>query len=172
MRLGKKILGLLAGIMCFGALASCNKGNEPTNTEEKATIETIYYCDAGTDKEASFSEVAYSELSNKKFTDKYWYFTIAFKPNKEVVVKGITATISGGEEGYEGKTVSAYSNVVEKRTGNRAKITAGERYESLGNSLSYTLNVTVTTDKYFEFMFCTGDNQSFSNVKITFEEVK
>lgn len=174
MRLGKRILGLLAGIMCFGALASCNKGNEPQPTENKATIETIYYCDAGNGKEASFSEVAYSELSKKEFTDKYWYFTIAFKPNKEVVVKGISATISGGVEGYEGKTVVAYSNVLEKRSGNNTNIidNNGIKYESLGNNLSYTLNVTVSTDKYFEFIFLTGDNQSFSNVKITFEEVK
>ena len=172
MRLGKRILGLFAGIMCFGALASCNKGNEPTNTEEKAPIETVYYCDSRKGNEASFSEVAYSELSNKEFTDKYWYFTIAFKPNKEVVVKGISATISGGVEGYEGKPVSAYSNVLENRSGEAGKILAGERYESLGNSLSYTLNVTVSTDKYFEFVVLTGDKQSFSNVKITFEEVK
>ena len=171
MRLGKRILGFLAGIMCLGALASCNKGTEPTNTEEKATIETIYYCDAGNGKEASFSEVAYSSLATSTF-ESYKSFTIAFKPNKEVLVKGITATISGGEEGYEGKTVSAYSNVLESRTGDKAKIATGERYESLGNSLSYALNVTVTTDKYFEFVVLTGDKQSFSNVKITFEEVK
>lgn len=172
MRLGKKILGLLAGIMCFGALASCNKGTEPTNTEEKATIETVYYCNGKNEGEVGFSEVAYSELVNKEFTDKYNFFTIAFKPNKEVVVKGITATISGGVEGYEGKTVVAYSNVLETRSGDAGKIRAGERYESLGNELSYALNVTVSTDKYFEFVFLTGDTQSFSNVKITFEEVK
>ena len=57
MRLGKRILGLLAGIMCFGALASCNKGNEPTNTEEKATIETVYYCNSKMESEGTFSEV-------------------------------------------------------------------------------------------------------------------
>lgn len=171
MRLGKKILGLLAGIMCFGALASCNKGTEPTNTEEKATIETIYYCDSRNDKEVSFSEVAYNSLTTTTF-ENYTSFTIAFKPNKEVKVTSVTATISGGEEGYEGKTVYAYSNVLEKRTGNKAKLTPGIEYNSLGNSLSYTLNVTVSTDKYFEFLFLTSDKQSFSNVKITFEEVK
>ena len=173
MRLGKRILGLLAGIMCFGALASCNKGNEPTNTEEKATIETIYYCDSKVEKEGTFSELAYTELSSKTFSDKYKYFTIAFKPNKEVVVKGITATMSNGDYNYEGEKVPAYSNVLERRTGDRAKLTdGGTRYECLGNSLSYTLDVTVTTDKYFEFVFFTPDAQSFSNVKITFEEVK
>lgn len=172
MRLGKKILGLLAGIMCFGALASCNKGTEPTNTNEKATIETIYYCDSKVENEGTFSELAYTELSSKTFSDKYKYFTIAFKPNKEVVVKSITTTITG-EADYTERKVPAYSNVLEKRTGDRAKLTdGGTRYECLGNSLSYTLNVTVTTDKYFEFVFFTPDAQSFSNVKITFEEVK
>lgn len=171
MRLGKRILGLLAGIMCFGALASCNKGNEPQPTENKSTIETIYYCDSRNDKEVSFSEVAYNSLTTTTF-ENYTSFTIAFKPNKEVKVTSVTATISGGQEGYEEKKVSAYSNVVEKRTGDKAKITPGTRYECLGNSLSFTIDVTVSTDKYFEFMILTGDAQTFSNVKITFEEVK
>lgn len=171
MRLGKRILGLLAGIMCFGALASCNKGNEPQPTENKATIETVYYCNSKMESEGTFSEVAYSSLATSTF-EKYTSFTIAFNPNKEVKVTSVTATINGGEEGYEGKKVSAYSNVVEKRTGDKSKITPGTRYEALGNSLSYTLDVTVSTDKYFEFMILTGDAQTFSNVKITFEEIK
>ena len=88
-------------------------------------------------------------------------------------MKGITATMSNGDYNYEGEKVPAYSNVLEKRIGDRAKLTdAGTRYECLGNSLSYSLNVTVSTDKYFEFVFFTPDAQSFSNVKITFEEVK
>ena len=89
------------------------------------------------------------------------------------VVKRITATMSNGDYSYEGEKVPADSNVLKKRIGDRAKLTdGGTRHECLGNSLSYTLNVTVSTDKYFEFVFFTPDAQSFFNVKITFEEVK
>jgi hypothetical protein len=70
------------------------------------------------------------------------------------VVKRITATMSNGDYSYEGEKVPADSNVLKKRIGDRAKLTdGGTRHECLGNSLSYTRNVTVSTDKYFEFVF-------------------
>ena len=103
MRLGKKILGLFAGIMCLGALASCTKGGSETTPKEDKLYEKIEYSgwvknNPNEDDNAPSTKTAMSE-SEINYISKREFF-IWFKTNMKVNIISIDATFTYKNEDY------------------------------------------------------------------------
>lgn len=103
MRLGKKILGVFAGIMCLGALASCSKGGSETTPKEEKLYDKIEYSgwvrsNPNEDENAPITKTATSE-SEINYSSKR-EFILWFKTNISVKIISIDVTFTYKSEDY------------------------------------------------------------------------
>ena len=103
MRLGKKILGLFAGIMCLGALASCTKGGSETTPKEEKLYEKIEYSgwvrsNPNEDDNAPSTKTAMSESEINYISKREFIFW--FKTNMSVEITSIDITFTYKNEDY------------------------------------------------------------------------
>lgn len=172
MRLGKRILGLLAGIMCFGALASCQKEKDP----EKPVIETIYVANATTQDENSWKEYTLENLNEAKvLVDNGTGIVICFKPNKDIKVVSISMSFDNVKNltNLDQATIRTYRDT--KKTNDRVNLLDEKKgskvYDNqvtLSSNFTVTLNEEVTTDKYFHFTIYEGGD--WSNIRLNYTE--
>ena len=116
MRLGKKILGLFAGIMCLGALASCtNGGSETTPTKEEPVIEKVYVSHSCGDNESpEWKEYTLENLNTCKLTNTKLIgggIVISFQAKKELKVKSISVSFNNILNSEKITHVSATSRI-------------------------------------------------------------
>lgn len=180
MRLGKRILGLFAGIMCLGALASCTKGgSETTPKEEKPAIETIYVARSTTEEEGSFSEYTLDTLSTAKVDTQRnaGGIVVCFKPSKDIKVKSFSFSFNNvyNNENLEQSMVRTYLS--KNKTTDSSIIMDVEKgaikYDNqvtISSDFTITIGEKISTDKYFHFIIYEGGE--WSNVRIDYEEVK
>ena len=180
MRLGKRILGLFAGIMCLGALASCSKGgSETTPKEEKPAIETIYVASATTEEEGKWSEYTLDTISTATVDTKRnaGGIVVCFKPTKNIKIKSFSLSFNNkyNNENLEQNSVRTY--LAKNKTTDSTKIMNLEKgaieYDdqvTISSDFTITIGETISTDKYFHFIIYEGGE--WSNVRIDYEEVK
>ena len=102
MRLRKRILGIFAGIMCLGALASCTKSGESTTKEEKLYDKLEYSgwvsSNPNGDDNAPSTKTAMSE-SEINYISKREFF-VWFKTNLSVEITSIDVTFTYKNEDH------------------------------------------------------------------------
>lgn len=100
MRLGKKILGVFAGIMCLGALASCSKGGSETTPKEEKLYDKLEYSGYTyyEDESVPVKKTATSE-EEVTYKSKREFF-IWFKTNMKVNIISIDVTFTYKSEDY------------------------------------------------------------------------
>lgn len=172
MRLGKRILGLLAGIMCFGALASCQKENE----SEKPVIETVYVANSATQEEKPWKEYTLENLSEAKvLADKGYGIVICFKPNKDIKVVSISMSFDNIKNltNLDETLIRTYKDT--KKTNDTVNLWDEKKgskvYDNqvtLSSDFTVTLNEEVTPDEYFHFTIYEGGD--WSNIRLNYTE--
>lgn len=172
MRLGKRILGLLAGIMCFGALASCQKEKEP----EKPVIETVYVANSATQRENSWKEYTLDNLNEAKvLAENGTGIVICFKPNKDIKVVSISMSFDNVKNltNLDETLIRTYRDT--KKTNDRVNLWDEKKgskvYDNqvaLSSDFTVTLNEEVTPDEYFHFTIYEGGD--WSNIRLNYTE--
>ncbi len=101
MRLGKKILGVFAGIMCLGALASCSKGGSETTPKEEKLYDKLEYSGYTMGKEDEAVPVKKTATSEEEVTyNSKREFFVWFKTNMSVNITSIDVTFTYKNEDY------------------------------------------------------------------------
>ena len=101
MRLGKKILGVFAGIMCLGALASCSKGGSETTPKEEKLYDKLEYSGYTRGKEDEAVPVKKTATSEEEVTyNSKREFFVWFKTNMSVEITSIDVTFTYKNEDY------------------------------------------------------------------------
>ena len=101
MRLGKRILGVFAGIMCLGALVSCSKGGSETTPKEEKLYDKLEYSGYTMGKEDEAVPVKKTATSEEEVTYKSKReFFIWFKTNMKVNIISIDVTFTYKNEDY------------------------------------------------------------------------
>ena len=177
MRLGKKILGLFAGIMCLGALASCTKGgSETTPTKEEPAIEKVYVSHSCGDNESpEWKEYTLENLNSCKLTNTKLIgggIVISFQAKKELKVKSISVSFNNILNSENITNVSATSRIYTSKDSHRSFFNdyTSQQHISLTEDTKISLNDTVEQGKYYNFLIYKGGE--WSNVRIDYEEVK
>ena len=101
MRLGKKILGVFAGIMCLGALASCSKGGSEATPKEEKLYDKLEYSGYTMGIEDEAVPVKKTATSEEEVTYKSKReFFIWFQTNMKVNITSIDVTFTYKNEDY------------------------------------------------------------------------
>lgn len=173
MRFGKKILGLLAGIMCLGALASCNSG------AKKGAIEKVYmYLGSG---DPVYTEYTVETMNQAKggtyegdeidIGEAY----IVVCPTKDVTIKSVTYHFKNTQK-YDTerlKNSTYFTAILDKKATKYNEAYQSKTKEAVSIDLNQsdftiTLNKTAPAGKYFHIIISEGGE--WSNISLTYEE--
>lgn len=177
MRLGKKILGLFAGIMCLGALASCSKGgSETTPTKEEPVIEKVYVAEPYSyPASPEWKEYTLENLNSCKLTNTKLIgggIVISFQAKKELKVKSISVSFNNVLNASDTTRIIANSLISKSKTADDMDLNefTSQQLITVTTDNKIVLNETVELGKYYNFLI--GIGGEWSNIRIDYEEVK
>lgn len=198
MRLGKKILGLFAGIMCLGALASCSKGGSETTPKEEKLYDKIEYSgDRDNDPYVDSYPRTRSATSEAEinYASRDGFF-VWFKSKMSVKIVSIDLTIKYKQEDWcpSGEyNVNYYTFIINPASEylvteynipvfncmdylythpsySKSSSTYPVPERNVPYSFNYQINRDVAKDNYFIF-YLNIYSSTFSNVKINYEKI-
>ena len=199
MRLGKRILGIFAGIMCLGALASCTKGGSESTTKEEIKLydEINYSGDRDNDPyDDSFPATRTSTSEEKiNYASKDGFFvwfkskisakitsidlTITYKqgdwcPEGEYNANYYTYIINPASESlvteYNIPVFNCQDYLLTHPSSSKSSSTYPAPERNIPYSSNYAINRTVEKENYFIFYLHISDG-TFSNLKINYEKI-
>ena len=174
MRLGKRILGLLAGIMCFGALASCNSGTK------KGAIEKVYmFLGEGDPVYKEYTVETMNQAKGGTYAgDKYdlgkAYVVVC--PTKDVTIKSVTYHFENTQKYTTERLANSkyFTAILDKKASTYNEAFQHQTKEAVAIDLNQsdftiTLNKTAPAGKYFHIIISEGGE--WSNISLTYEEI-
>lgn len=164
MRLSKKILGILAGIMCIGALASCQTGKEAENP----AIETVYMKKGNhiAKNRTEYDETPYKELASfEKLLDGIY---LSFKPKYDIYIHTISIDVEGSTDNLALYSCGSSSSLTDEYG-------KGIGYDFMDEINLKKSNKIIIEKKYSSsdyFYFAMDDYCQYSNIQIDYSKEK